>query len=193
MTQRRRTPDDAANAVGLSPQKTAFLCSSHQILRESPKCRHRVAIGRSRPTANASRDRGWIRTASVRRPEITIAGPKGHISTARTALNGSVRWRSRPKRALRRGCTENAGQRFHDHAGWRKISTPNVIGDPNGKAKADGMEMSILLSSWGSSQGGSADIDGDGVIGPQHLTTLIANRGSCGRENSRTSRSSRNF
>ena len=49
--------------------------------------------------------------------------------------------------------------------------------DLNGDAQVSGLDLTILLSSWG--QGGPADISGDGIVSGTDLTAMLSAWGNC--------------
>jgi hypothetical protein len=49
---------------------------------------------------------------------------------------------------------------------------PRLPSDLNGDGAVNGLDLTILLSQWGSS--GSADLNGDGTVSALDLTQLLA-------------------
>ena len=59
-----------------------------------------------------------------------------------------------------------------------RTATKPCPADLNGDAEVGAADISILLSSWGSS-GGTADIDGDGSVGASDIAALLSAWGAC--------------
>lgn len=74
------------------------------------------------------------------------------------------------------------GEAEHDaaiEAATALLDPPACTGDLNADDTVDGIDLSLLLGSWGACEGCAADLDATGTVDGADLTQLLGNWGAC--------------